>query len=719
MWDKYKLLLFFVVSPGACQQESGDRETLRITPPVAKRIARDVSVHGDLRIDNYYWMRDDTRTDKVVIAHLEAENAYTKQVMEPLEGFREKLYGELVGRVEKEANSVPYKRHGYWYYSSYSGDLEFPVYARRLSNMQAAEQELLDLNKLAAGKSYFSLGAMTISPDSQVMAFATDSLGRRIYTVQFKDLNTGELLADTLEGVANDLVWANDNKTLYYIGKDKQTLLEYQVFRHTLGTPQADDELVFEEQDYTYYTSISKSLDESQILISHSHTLRSGVSLVDANDPKSEVRLFEPIQKNHEYYVRKSGHFYYVRTNWNAPNFRIMQVSENDVGNRSRWKEVVPHEKQALITDYLVLNDYLLLRIIRNAVIEIQVIPLALGNNDERRESHSLVFEEEAYSASFEINVDNAAKTLRISYSSLTTPESVYTYDLENGSRKLLKQKHIPGDFNSDTYKTERLFVPARDGTQIPVTLVYRKDSFKKDGSNPLYQYGYGSYGSNTTPNFRVAILPILDRGFVYAIAHIRGSQTMGEHWYKDGKLFNKMHTFTDYIDVTRALIKLGYGDPKRVFAEGRSAGGLLMGAVLNMAPDLYRGMIAGVPFVDVLTTMLDESIPLTSNEWDEWGDPRDPDYYAYMKQYSPYDNVEKKAYPALMVTTGFHDSQVQYFEPAKWVAKLREMKTDDNLLIFDVDMGSGHGGATGRFKRYRRQSLEYAFVLDLAGIHE
>lgn len=723
MWDSsfrlYRsiLLFTFAISLGACQQKTDVGGAVRITPPVAKKIPHDVSVHGDLRIDNYYWMRDDKRSDEAVIAHLEAENAYTRQVMKSSKPLQEKLYQELVQRVDKEEDSVPYKKHGYWYYTRYTGDLEYKVYFRRPGTMQGAEQILLDLNSLAAGQEYFSLGALSVSPDAQILAFATDTLGRRIYTVQFRDLKTGLMLADKLEGVANELVWGNDNKTLYYIGKDKQTLLEYQVFRHTLGTPQSEDVLVFEEQDYTYYTSISKSLDESQIFISHTHTLQSGVSLIDANHPESDVRLFQAIQKNHKYSVRKSGSFYYIRTNWNAPNFRIMRVSENDIGKRSQWVEVVPHDESAPITDYLVFDEYLLLSELRNAIANIRVIPLQ--NNEEGKLNYSLNFDEKIFSASFGINVDSTAKVLQVQYSSLTTPESVFEYDLKNRSRKLVKQKIVAGGFESKNYRAERIFVSARDGTQVPVSLVYRIDRFKKDGSNPLYQYAYGSYGSNVTPDFDTGILPLLDRGFVYAIAHIRGGKTMGEQWYRDGKLFNKIHTFTDYIDVTRALLGLGYGDSERVFAEGRSAGGLLMGAVLNMAPDLYKGMIAGVPFVDVLTTMLDETIPLTSNEWDEWGDPRDPDYYAYMKQYSPYDNVEKMAYPALLVTAGFHDSQVQYFEPAKWVAKLRELKTDDNLILFDVDMLSGHGGASGRFKKYRRKSLEYAFVLGLAGIQK
>ncbi len=709
--------LFLVIFLCACQQESMDEKGSQPIPPIAKKVARDVSIHGDRRIDNYYWIRDDTRTDAAVIAHLEAENAYTKKVMQASEGFQEKLYQELVGRLEQEEDSVPFKYHDYWYYSRYSTGMEFKRYFRRPQTMQAPEEPLLDLNKMAAGQAYFSLGALAVSPNSQIMAFATDTLGRRIYTIEFKDLNTGRMLTDKLEGVANELVWSNDNKTLYYIGKDKQTLLEYQVFRHTLGTPQSEDILVFEEQDHTYYTGITKSLDESKILISHTHTLQTGVSLIDANNPDADVHIFHPIRNNHEYTIKKSGDYFYVRTNWNAPNFRIMRVRENDAKDRSLWQEVVAHDANTYISDFLVLQDFLILNNMRNAVIEMRIIPLEEKN--QGKADYFLDFAEQAFSASFETNVDSTAKTLRINYSSLTTPESVYEYDLVGKSRRLLKQRVIPGGFVSANYASERIFVAARDGAQVPVTIVYRKDRFKKDGTNPLYQYGYGSYGANVTPYFRADILPLLDRGFVYAISHIRGSQAMGVDWYKDGKLFNKLNTFTDYIDVTKELVRLGYGDSQRVFAEGRSAGGLLMGAVLNMAPELYRGMIAGVPFVDVLTTMLDESIPLTSNEWDEWGDPRDPDYYAYMKGYSPYDNVERKAYPALLVTSGFHDSQVQYFEPAKWVAKLREMKTDDNLLIFDVDMASGHGGASGRFKPYERKALEYAFILGLTDIHE
>lgn len=719
------VLALFAICLSACQQgkeESGTdaRQTQAkqtdielLSAPIAKKIPYDVSVHGDTRIDNYYWMRDDTRSDKDLIAHLEAENAYTTKVMARTENLQEKLYQELVARIEKDDSSVPYKKHGYWYKASFSGDLEYPVFSRLPVSLNADEELLIDVNELAEGHEFFSFGWMSISPNSQIAAYTTDSLSRRIYTIEFKDLKTGAMLADKIEGANRSVVWANDNQTIFYVNKDPQTLLGYQVFRHKLGTPQSDDVLVYEEKDNTFYTGIGKTLDESQILIFHDHTIKSGVSLIDANKPESAARIFQPIESGHEYSVKKSGDFYYIRTNWDAKNFRIMKVAVNDVGDRNKWQEVVAHASDTYISDYLLFAGYLIISEIREAVTGIRVISL------DGKRVFSLPFDEQAFAVSFEINANFETDKLRINYSSLTTPHTVYEYDLLDASRKLLKQQKVLGGFMAQDYQSERIFVSARDGAKIPVSIVYKKALFKKDGSNPLYQYGYGSYGSNVTPRFRANILPLLDRGFVYVIAHIRGSQTMGRAWYEDGKLFNKRNTFTDFIDVTKAMLKLKYADANRVFAQGGSAGGLLMGGVLNMAPDLYTGIIANVPFVDVLTTMLDESIPLTSNEWDEWGDPRDPDYYAYMKSYSPYDNVEKKAYPNMLVTTGFHDSQVQYFEPAKWVAKLREYKTDDNLLIFNVDMAAGHGGASGRFKRYHEQALEYAFVLDLAGMRE
>ncbi|MBV1906282.1 MAG: S9 family peptidase [Pseudomonadales bacterium] len=728
----------------ACSQESDTDSSLSASgsntvlssaypvPPHAKKIPKDVSAHGDSRIDNYYWMRDDTRSDAEIIAHLEAENAYTNEVMAPTQVLQEQLFQEMLARIQKDDSSVPYKKKGYWYYSTFSGEMEYPIYARRAVTAQDSqnaetggfgqgqsgngqEEILVNVNELAAGHEYFSFANLSVSQDGQILAYATDTLSRRIYTIEFKDLKTGELLPDKLYGASSSLVWANDNKTLFYIKREAQTLLEYQVFRHTIGSPQSEDVLVYEETDKTFYTDISKSLDESLIFIRHDHTLKSGVSVLDADNPESDPELFQFVEKGHKYQIKKSGNYFYILTNWNARNFRIMRVAQGDGGDRNRWQELVAHQKDTLITGYLVFKDFLVLQEMHRVVPGVRIIPLK--NNAKHKKSYAIQFEEEAFATSFEVNANFESDKLRLNYSSLTTPSSVYEYDLLSRSRTVLKQQSIPGKFEAKNYQSERLFVTARDGTQVPVSLVYRKDLFKKDGSNPLYQYGYGSYGANIQPRFRISILPLLDRGFVYAIAHIRGGQSMGRSWYEDGKLFKKKNTFSDFIDVTKGLISMKYADANRTFIKGGSAGGLLIGGVVNMAPDLYTGAIADVPFVDVLTTMLDASIPLTTNEWDEWGDPREPDYYAYMRQYSPYDNVERKDYPALMITTGFHDSQVQYFEPAKWVAKLRELKTDSNLLIFKVDMQAGHGGSSGRFKPYRDKALEYAFVFDLADI--
>lgn len=692
-------------------QNTMNSETVQ--PPVAKKMPHTMEIHGDVRTDDYYWMRDDERKAPEVLAYLNAENSYTTAKMKHTEAFQEKLFDEMTGRLKKDDSSVPYQKNGYWYYSNFSGDQEYPVYARRAGSMDDEEQVILDANKLAEGHEFFSLGGMAVSSDTTLLGYATDVLSRRLYKIEFKNLGTGEKLADILVDTTGTIVWANDNKTVFYIRKDPQTLLGYQVFRHKLGTDQADDVLVYEEKDTTFYTGLGKTRDDSVIYIYHSHTSKKGASVIDANKPDSAFKLFHPIEDGHEYSFAKLGNEYYIRTNWQAKNFRLMKVDATQTTDKSKWRDVVPHRDGVFLSDFELFTNHLVVREKEEGLTRLRVMDLAGG------EDRDLAFDDPAFSASIGYNPEIDTDKMRVNYSSLTTPSTVYEYDLKDGNRAILKQDEVLGDFNPANYASERLFIEARDGTKVPVSLVYRKELFKQDGVNPLYQYAYGSYGHTIEPRFDSSRLTLLDRGFVYAIAHIRGGQMLGRGWYEDGKLYNKMNTFTDFIDVTKGLVTQKYGAKDKIFAVGGSAGGLLMGAVVNMAPELYRGVGAHVPFVDVLTTMLDTSIPLTTNEYDEWGNPNETDYYEYMKTYSPYDNVTRQDYPNILVTTGLHDSQVQYFEPAKWVAKLRDYKTDNNQLLFHVNMEAGHGGASGRYKRYKDKALEFAFFFDLLGITE
>ncbi|PCI31746.1 MAG: oligopeptidase B [Alphaproteobacteria bacterium] len=683
------------------------------TAPVAKKVAHVMEIHGDTRVDDYYWMRDDARKDPEMLGHLAAENVYTKATMGHTEDFQAALFKEMTGRIEKDESSVPYQQRGYWYYRSFAGDQEYPIYARRKGTMEADEEIFLDANKLAEGHEFFSLGGYKMSTNNKILAYSSDALSRRLYNIEFKDLATGKMLADKLVGTSGQVIWANDNTTVFYIRKNVETLLGYKVYRHKLGTSQDDDVLVYEETDKTFYTYLGKTRDESVIYIFHDHTIKTGASIIDADKPDSDFTLFHAIEDNHEYSFAKLGDDFYVLTNWQAKNFRLMKVGADKTADKSAWVDVIAPRDDVYLSDFMIFNGHLVLREKEKGQIRLRVIDNATGA------AQNLKFDDPVFSASFSVNPETDSTKLRVSYSSLTTPNSIFEYDLTDGSRVLLKQDKVLGDFNPADYASERIFVTARDGAKVPVSLVYRKDKFTKDGTNPIYQYAYGSYGATMEPRFSGSRLSLLDRGFVFALAHIRGSQMLGRGWYEDGKLYNKINTFTDFIDVTKSLTDQGYGAKDKIFAVGGSAGGLLMGAVINMAPELYRGVAAHVPFVDVVTTMLDASIPLTTNEYDEWGNPNEKGYYDYMKSYSPYDNISKQAYPNMLVTTGLHDSQVQYFEPMKWVAKLRDYKTDDNLLVFDVNMEAGHGGASGRYKRYKNLALEYVFFFDLLGIKE
>ncbi|WP_283598793.1 S9 family peptidase [Photobacterium phosphoreum] len=685
-----------------------DNSTLAVIAPVAKKVPHEMSIHNDTRIDDYYWMRDDSRTDPEIIAHLNAENSYTDAVMAHTNALQQTLFDELKGRIVKDDNTVPVKQGSYYYSSEVSGDNEYPISVRATDFAGTDKQVLLDLNQLASEHDYYDVSSLSISLNENLLAYGEDTVSRRIYTIKIKDLTTGQYLADEITGTSGSVAWQNDNQAFYYIHKDPQTLLGYQVYRHRLGTPQADDQLIFEENDQTFYTSIGKSKDNSLVYIWHSSTETSAVSFIDANDANAQAISFLDREVGLEYSISKLDNWFYILTNYKAVNFRLMKVATTDIGNKDHWQDVIPAQEGAMLEDYEIFNDYLVYQQRENGLTRVTVRDL------HTQQQQQLHFNDDAFTLYLYGNKEIDTDKLRLYYSSMTTPGTHYDFNLSDGSNVVLKQSQILGDFDANNYRSERIMVPARDGKFVPVSLVYRKDCFKKDGTNPLYQYGYGSYGAIIDPSFSSTRLSLLDRGFVYAIAHIRGSEMLGRPWYDDGKKLTKQNTFNDFIDVTRSLVEQGYGAKDKIFAVGGSAGGLLMGAIINQAPELYCGIAAHVPFVDIVTTMLDESIPLTTNEYDEWGNPNHKEYYDYMLSYSPYDNIAAHDYPHLLVTTGLHDSQVQYFEPMKWVAKLRDIKTNDNRLLFKVDMEAGHGGASGRFKALYEDALEYAFFIDL-----
>ncbi|NAX21801.1 S9 family peptidase [Vibrio sp. V39_P1S14PM300] len=693
------------------QGTSALKKTSSVTPPVAEKIPHALTMHGDTRVDNYYWMRDDSRTNEAVLSHLKAENRYVDEQLAHTQALQQRLFNEIKGRIVKDDSSVPTRKGPFYYSSEVTGDNEYAVYVRATDAEGTDKQVLIDANQLAKAHDYFSIGGLSVSPDNNLLAYGEDTLSRRVYTLRVKNLTTLEYLPDVIENTAGYAVWQNDNQAFYYVRKDPQTLLGYQVYRHRLGQPQSEDQLVYEEPDSSYFTFMGKSKDRQEIYIYHSSTETSGVSILDANDPEALPIAFFPREDGVEYEIAKLGEWYFIYTNYQAVNFRLMKVHASQRSERNQWQDVIAPQEHVQLVDFTLFNDHLVYEQRENGLARITVRRLSTGDE------FGLQFNDTAFTAYLADNHELDSDNVRVYYTSMTTPVTYYDFSLADGKRTLLKQTKVLGDFEPQNYRSERLMIAARDGQRIPVTLVYRQDQFKKDGTNPLYQYAYGSYGHTIEPGFSSTRLSLLDRGFVYAIAHIRGSEMLGRPWYEDGKKLNKQNTFNDFIDVTRSLIDQGYAASDKVFAVGGSAGGLLMGAVVNQAPHLYHGVAAHVPFVDVVTTMLDESLPLTTNEYDEWGNPNEKLYYDYILSYSPYDNVSAQAYPNMLVTTGLHDSQVQYFEPMKWVAKLREFKTDDNILLFKTDLDAGHGGASGRFKPIREDALEYAFFLDLLNI--
>ena len=685
-----------------------------LQPPVAPVREHTVSSpHGE-RLDPYYWLRDDERTNPEVLAYLSAENAYHAQHLAPVKPLEDQIYAEIVARLKQDDSTVPYRKNGYWYYIRFEPGREHPIFARREGSLDAHEQIMLDANEHSIGHEYYQIGEIDVSPNGEWLAFCEDTVGRRRYVLRFKNLRTGETLSDTIPDVEPDVAWANDNRTLLYIEKDPETLLGLRVKKHVLGSDPATDALIYEQTDTTLYTGISKSKSDRFLFIHMEGTLTSEWRYADASDPALSFKVFLPRRRGHEYEVEHLHDRFIIRTNWQARNFRLMWVPIGKEASQGEWADVVAHRDDTYIEDFEVFSRFIALSVRTGGLRQIGIQRLS----DPGAPPFFIASDEAAYTMFISANPEIDSEILRYSYSSLATPATVYDYNMRTGEKTLLKRDPVLGDFDPSNYETELLFAPARDGKRIPVSLIHRRD-FVRDGSAPLLQYAYGSYGLSTDPGFSSARFSLIDRGFVYAIAHIRGGQEMGRAWYDDGRLLQKKNSFADFIDVTHFLVSQGYAHKEKVFAMGGSAGGLLMGAIANISPQDYRGIVAQVPFVDVVTTMLDDSIPLTTNEYDEWGNPRDGTSYDYMLSYSPYDNVRAQAYPAMLVTTGLWDSQVQYYEPAKWVAKLRALKTDRNPLLLRVDMEAGHGGKSGRFQRYRETAMEFAFLLDRLNIHK
>ena len=700
------------------------------TPPDAAKKPHEMTIHGDTRVDDYYWMRltdeqksakeKDSHTQEVV-DYIDAENDYTESRLKHTKKFQDKLFDEIVDRIKKDDESVPYLDNGYFYYTRYEKGKEYAIHCRKKESLDGEEEILLDENVLAKGHDYFAVGGLDVSPDNQWMSYGVDLVSRRIYTIYFKNLVTGDVLKETIPNSTGSVAWANDNKTVFYTSKNEVTLLPEKIWRHKVGTDSAKDELVYEEKDESFYNGVYRSKSGEFIIIWNSSTLVNDYHILSANDPDGEFNNFSPRGTEHEYSIDHYQDKFYIITNWEAKNNRLMETSENatDMGN---WKEVIAHRNDVHLLGMEIFKDHLVLNERKDGLRGLRVI------NQKNGQDEYINFGEQTYTARISVNEEFNTNILRYGYTSMVTPSSTYDYNMDTGERTLMKQQEVVGGYDQSLYRSERHYALARDGQPVPISLVYKKDlkndpTFNNQGApdNPqnLLLYAYGSYGSTRDPYFSSTRLSLLDRGFIYAIAHVRGSQIYGRQSYDDGKMLNKKNTFTDFIDAGKYLVKEGLTDPNHLFAEGGSAGGLLIGAIVNMAPELWKGTIAAVPFVDVVTTMLDASIPLTSNEWDEWGNPEEKKYYDYMLSYSPYDQVIDQVHPNMLVTSGFFDSQVQYWEPLKWMAKLRDNWQGENVLYLHMNMDAGHGGKSGRFRRYREVALEYAFLFDLVGIKE
>ena len=698
----------------------GENVNQQNTDVIAKKIPKINIYHNDTIIDNYDWMRlsdsqkESEKSDAQtldVLNYLNAENNYLKKQMSGIESFQNDLFDEFVSRIEQNDESVPVSYNGYTYYTKYKEGEDYSIHYRKKNIDNAEEEIILNLPEMAKGSSYFALGDKSISENNHLMAYSVDLLSRRDYTIHIKDLITGEILEDKIQNTTGRITWANDNKTLFYTKKDKVTLRSYQIYRHIIGTDPSEDVLVFEEEDETFGCFIYKTKSGKYLMIGSYQTLSSEYRFLDANDPKGDWQVIQPRENDLEYSVSHFEDKFYIKTNWDAKNFRLMQTSINST-SKNYWQEVIPHRKDVLLRSIDVFKNYLVVNERNEGLRKTRVI------NWQDNSEYYITFNDPSYSLYSSSNLEFDTDLFRFVYTSLTTPRSVYDFNMQTKERTLLKQKQVLGEeFDKDNYVSERIFATSRDGkTQIPISLVYRK-GLQKNGENPLLLNGYGSYGNSSDPYFSSVRLSLLDRGFTYAIAHVRGGQEMGRDWYEDGKLLKKKNTFYDFIDCAKHLIDTKFTSSEHIYATGGSAGGLLMGAVINMEPELFNGVIAGVPFVDVINTMWDESIPLTTGEFDEWGNPKEKEYYDYMKSYSPYDNIENVNYPNLLITTGYWDSQVQYWEPAKWIAKIRDIRANDNLLLMHCNMDVGHGGSSGRFESLKEIALEYAFLFKLENI--
>ncbi|OIP52773.1 MAG: oligopeptidase B [Flavobacteriaceae bacterium CG2_30_34_30] len=705
------LCLLCLIFATSCKKEISEEKKMTNTPPIADKIEKHLEIHNDIRIDNYYWLND--RENPEVIDYLERENNYYNNVTAHTKDFQTSLFEEMKARIKEDDSSVPYFYKGYFYITRFETGKNYPIYTRKKGNLDATEEIMFDGNQMAEGHSYFHLGGINVSPDNNLVAFGIDTISRRNYTIQIKNLTTGEIYPTKIELTTGSSTWANDNKTLFYTRKDQQTLRSDKIYRHLLNSNPDQDVMIYHEEDDTYNTFVYKTKSDKYLVIGSGSTLTSEYRILNANTPEKQFQIFSPRQRGVEYNIAHFGTDFYVLTNKDgATNFKLMKTLETKTASEN-WKEVIAHRENVLVEDFEIFKEYLVVSERDNGLNKIHI------QRWDGTASYYLPFENETYTANTMQNMEFDTNILRYSYNSLTTPASVIDFNMKTKEQTIMKEQEVlGGTFDKENYESERIWATAADGTKIPVSIVYKK-GIKKDGSNPLLQYGYGSYGYTIDPSFSSSRLSLLDRGFIFAIAHVRGGEYLGRKWYEDGKLLKKKNTFTDFIDVSKYLIAEGYTSKEHLYASGGSAGGLLMGAIMNMAPELYNGVIAAVPFVDVVTTMLDDSIPLTTGEYDEWGNPNEKEYYEYMKSYSPYDNVEAKSYPNTLVTTGLHDSQVQYWEPAKWVAKLRELKTDTHILLLKTNMDAGHGGASGRFEALKEVATDYSFLLDLEGIHQ
>ena len=707
----YKICIIAAFAACFCSCRSSEQ-----VPPIAKKIPYEFYEFGNTRVDNYFWMRlsdeqknattPDAQTQDV-LDYLNAENAYLKWGMAGSQKLQETIFEEIKGRIKQDDSSVPYLENGYYYFSKYEAGKEYPFYYRRADVAGAEDELLLDVNRLAEGKAYCSVGEISVSPDNNILAYSVDFLSRRRQTLFFKDLRTGETLKDTIPDTSGTVIWASDNKTIFYIGKDIQTLRSCKLYKHILGSDSfRQDELCYFEEDNTFRVSLSKSKSGRYILVESSHTLATEFRYIDADRPEETLKLFLKRTPNHLYSLDHINGEFFLLSNRNALNFKLMKTKEGQIEERY-WKEVIGHRTEVMLANMILFNSFIVLEERENGLKHFRI--LNMKNNSEQ----FVPFSEEVYTAGLGTNLVPELKELQYQYASMTTPASTYAYNMETGAVRLLKETEVPGGFDKSQYETKRLWAPTGDGVMVPISIVYKK-GYLQDGKGKLLMHGYGSYGNFQNANFNPSVFSLLDRGFAFAIAHIRGGGELGRAWYDAGKLLNKKNTFTDFNDCARYLIAQKYVAPDGLFATGLSAGGLLMGAIVNMEPQLYKGVIAGVPFVDIISTTSDATIPLTALEWDEWGNPANKEHYDYILSYSPYDQVKAHDYPHMLVTTGYWDSQVQYWEPAKWVAKLRDMKTDNNKLYLYCDMDSGHGGVSGRFERLRKTAMEYTFILSL-----